>query len=107
MLLCAAGLCESYDRFDVGMISSRTEMTNPLYTQEREIKSVNRGRTFKRDLIDEREIRTGIGVLADEVARALRATERVYAAGMPSHPPAAGAPPKGEPRYKERRGPFQ
>lgn len=43
-----------------------------LFGEEREIKSVSRGQTFKRDLIDEREIRTGISVLADEVARALR-----------------------------------
>ena len=37
-----------------------------------EIKSVSRGRTFKRDLVTEAEIRTAISVLADEVARALR-----------------------------------
>ena len=43
-----------------------------LYGTEREIKSVSRGRTFRRDLVAEGEIRTAISVLADEVARALR-----------------------------------
>ena len=42
------------------------------YGEEREIKSVSRGRTFKRDLVTEAEIKTGLSVLADEVARALR-----------------------------------
>lgn len=42
------------------------------FGEEREIKSVSRGRTFKRDLVTEGEIKTGISVLADEVARALR-----------------------------------
>ena len=42
------------------------------YGEEREIKSVSRGRTFKRDLITEREVRTGLSVLVDEVARTLR-----------------------------------
>ena len=42
------------------------------YGTEREIKSVSRGRTFKRDLVTEGEIKTAITVLADEVARALR-----------------------------------
>lgn len=43
-----------------------------LYGEEREIKSVSRGRTFKRDLITEAEVKTGLSVLVDEVARALR-----------------------------------
>ena len=42
------------------------------FGEEREIKSVSRGRTFKRDLVTEGEIKTGLSVLADEVARALR-----------------------------------
>ena len=42
------------------------------YGTEREIKSVSRGRTFKRDLVTEGEVKTAITVLADEVARALR-----------------------------------
>ena len=42
------------------------------YGTEREIKSVSRGRTFKRDLVTESEIKTAVTVLADEVARALR-----------------------------------
>ena len=37
-----------------------------------EIKSVSRGTTFKRDLIREEEIRTGVLALADDVATALR-----------------------------------
>ena len=37
-----------------------------------EIKSVSRGRTFKRDLTEAREIRTALTVLSDEVARELR-----------------------------------
>ena len=37
-----------------------------------EIKSVSRGRTYKRDLVDAGEIRTALTVLADEVARSLR-----------------------------------
>jgi DNA polymerase-4 len=43
-----------------------------LYGDRPEIKSVSRGRTFKRDLVTEGEIKTAISVLADEVARALR-----------------------------------
>ncbi len=43
-----------------------------LFDDEPEVKSVSRGRTFKRDLVTEGEIKTGISVLADEVARALR-----------------------------------
>ena len=43
-----------------------------VYGAEREIKSVSRGQTFKRDLVTESEIKTAITVLADEVARALR-----------------------------------
>ena len=43
-----------------------------LFGDEPEVKSVSRGRTFKRDLVTEGEIKTGISVLADEVARALR-----------------------------------
>ena len=37
-----------------------------------EIKSVSRGNTFKRDLITEDEIRTGVSVLVDHVAMTLR-----------------------------------
>ena len=37
-----------------------------------EIKSVNRGMTFKRDLVTEEEIRTGVAVLVDHVAMSLR-----------------------------------
>ena len=43
-----------------------------LFGDEPEVKSVSRGRTFRRDLVTEGEIKTGISVLADEVARALR-----------------------------------
>ena len=43
-----------------------------LFGTEREIKSVSRGRTFKRDLTTEREIHTAIAYLSDEVARNLR-----------------------------------
>ena len=43
-----------------------------LYGDKPEIKSVSRGRTFKRDLVTEGEIKTAISVLADEVARTLR-----------------------------------
>ena len=43
-----------------------------LFGEEREIKSVSRGRTFKRDLVAESEVRTGLSVLVDEVARTLR-----------------------------------
>ena len=42
------------------------------YGDRPEIKSVSRGRTFKRDLLTESEIKIAISVLADEVARALR-----------------------------------
>ena len=40
--------------------------------EEREIKSVSRGRTFPRDLVTEDEVKAGIRALADEVARTLR-----------------------------------
>ena len=43
-----------------------------LFGAEREIKSVSRGRTFRRDLTTPREIRTAIIYLMDEVARNLR-----------------------------------
>ena len=43
-----------------------------LYGEEREIKSVSRGRTFKRDLVTEAEVKTGLSVLVDEVAHTLR-----------------------------------
>ena len=43
-----------------------------LYGEEREIKSISRGRTFKRDLVTEAEVKTGLSVLVDEVARSLR-----------------------------------
>ena len=42
------------------------------YDEKREIKSVSRGRTFKRDLLESGEIRTALTVLSDEVARELR-----------------------------------
>ena len=42
------------------------------YGETREIKSVSRGRTFKRDLVTADEVKTGLSVLVDEVARALR-----------------------------------
>ena len=37
-----------------------------------EIKSVSRGRTYRRDLVTDAEVRTGLGALVDEVARSLR-----------------------------------
>ena len=43
-----------------------------LFGTAREIKSVSRGRTFKRDLTTEAEIKTAIVYLADAVARSLR-----------------------------------
>ena len=43
-----------------------------LFGSHREIKSVSRGRTFRRDLTALQEIRTAIVYLADEVARSLR-----------------------------------
>ena len=43
-----------------------------LYGDRPEIKSVSRGRTFKRDLTEVGEIRTALTVLSDEVARELR-----------------------------------
>lgn len=43
-----------------------------LFGEAREIKSVSRGRTFRRDLATEREIRTALLYLTDEVARSLR-----------------------------------
>ena len=43
-----------------------------LFGDEPEIKSVSRGRTFRRDLVTEQEGRTGLNVLVDEVARTLR-----------------------------------
>ena len=43
-----------------------------LFGEKREIKSVSRGRTFRRDLLTEPEIRTAIVYLVDEVARNLR-----------------------------------
>ncbi|MBR1560892.1 MAG: DNA polymerase IV [Clostridia bacterium] len=43
-----------------------------LFGEKREIKSVSRGHTFRRDLVTEAEVRTGIGALVDEVARSLR-----------------------------------
>ena len=42
------------------------------YGDRPEIKSVSRGRTFKRDLVESGEIRTALTVLSDEVARELR-----------------------------------
>ena len=42
------------------------------YGDRPEIKSVSRGRTFKRDLLTVGEVKTSISVLADEVARELR-----------------------------------
>lgn len=46
-----------------------------LYGDLPEIKSISRGRTFKRDLISVSEVKTGIAVLVDEVARNLRRHE--------------------------------
>lgn len=43
-----------------------------LFGTAREIKSISRGRTFKRDLVTEMEIHTAIAYLTDEVARNLR-----------------------------------
>ena len=43
-----------------------------LFGDKPEIKSVSRGRTFRRDLVSETEVRTGVSVLVDEVARTLR-----------------------------------
>ena len=43
-----------------------------LFGEAREIKSVSRGRTFRRDLTTEPEIRAAIAYLVDEVARNLR-----------------------------------
>ena len=46
-----------------------------LYGDEPEIKSVSRGRTFKRNLVTASEVRTGLAVLVDEVARNLRRSD--------------------------------
>jgi len=43
-----------------------------MFGDQPEVKSVSRGMTLKRDLITESEIHTGLAVLADEVATALR-----------------------------------
>ena len=43
-----------------------------LFGEEREIKSVSRGRTFKKDLVTVSEVKTGLSFLVDEVARTLR-----------------------------------
>lgn len=43
-----------------------------LFGEEREIKSVSRGRTFKKDLVAVSEVKTGLSFLVDEVARTLR-----------------------------------
>lgn len=43
-----------------------------LFGDEPEVKSVSRGMTFRRNLITESEIHTGLAVLVDEVATALR-----------------------------------
>ena len=43
-----------------------------LFGEAREIKSVSRGRTFRRDLLTDMEIRTAVVFLTDEVARTLR-----------------------------------
>lgn len=42
------------------------------YGDRPEIKSVSRGRTFKRDLVTEGEVKTALTALSDEVARELR-----------------------------------
>lgn len=42
------------------------------FGDEPEVKSVSRGRTFRRDLVTEGEVKTGLSVLVDEVARTLR-----------------------------------
>ena len=43
-----------------------------LFGDNPEIKSVSRGRTFARNLVSESDVQTGLSVLSDEVARALR-----------------------------------
>ena len=43
-----------------------------LWGDTPEIKSVSRGMTFKRNLVTKEEVRTGVSVLADEVASSLR-----------------------------------
>lgn len=43
-----------------------------LFGDEPEVKSVSRGRTFRRNLVAESEVHTGLAVLVDEVATALR-----------------------------------
>ncbi len=43
-----------------------------LFGEEREVKSVSHGRTFRRNLVSEMEIRTALVYLVDEVARSLR-----------------------------------
>ena len=42
------------------------------FDEKRKIKSVSRGRTFRRDLVAPEEVRTALTVLSDEVARDLR-----------------------------------
>lgn len=46
-----------------------------LFGDRPEIKSISRGRTFKRDLVRVSEVKTGLAVLVDEVARNLRRHE--------------------------------
>jgi len=43
-----------------------------LFGEETEVKSVSRGMTFRRNLVSEAEVKTGISALSDEVATALR-----------------------------------
>ena len=43
-----------------------------LFGEREEVKSISKGMTFRRDLISEEEIKTGLSVLVDEVAMGLR-----------------------------------
>jgi len=43
-----------------------------MWDEKEEVKSVSRGMTFRRDLVLEQEVRSGLSVLADEVAMQLR-----------------------------------
>lgn len=53
---------------------ARGEDTNPVksYFEATEVKSVGNGMTFRRDLLDENDVRTGISALADSVAARMR-----------------------------------
>lgn len=43
-----------------------------LYGEHDEVKSISKGMTFRRDLITEEEVKTGISVLADDIAMQMR-----------------------------------